>query len=195
MPPVGRVDITAADVVGTPPITSIELSDNGGDPTADDLHNIAAMALANDAIREEQLETFAQQGTDGADDTPTFTTSSTTYQEIASGTFDSGVSPTTDCEVGDIVQITFTCTAEAAANDGFISLYVKEPSMGAGGDPLTAARVKILSGTTVPVCLVATWLVAEAGPLLYYAKGKVTAGGTLTVIESQRLEALRFRTA
>lgn len=49
MPAVGRVDITAADAVGTAPITSIELSDNGGDPTADDLHDIAAMALANDA--------------------------------------------------------------------------------------------------------------------------------------------------
>lgn len=51
MPAVGRVDITAADAVGTAPITSIELSDNGGDPTADDLHNIAAMALANDALQ------------------------------------------------------------------------------------------------------------------------------------------------
>jgi len=48
MPPVGRVNITAADAVGTAPITTIELADNLGDPTADDLHDIAAMALAND---------------------------------------------------------------------------------------------------------------------------------------------------
>ena len=51
MPPVGRVNITAADAVGTAPITTIELADNLGDPTADDLHDIAATALANDAYR------------------------------------------------------------------------------------------------------------------------------------------------
>ncbi len=67
MPPVGRVDITAADVVGTPPITSIELSDNGGDPTADDLHDIAAMALANDDYRAGQI---AQLETDLGDYLP-----------------------------------------------------------------------------------------------------------------------------
>ena len=32
MPPVGRVNITAADAVGTAPITTIELPDNGGKP-------------------------------------------------------------------------------------------------------------------------------------------------------------------
>ena len=47
MPPVGRVDITAADAVGSAPITSIELPDNGGKPLAEDWQNVAAMALAN----------------------------------------------------------------------------------------------------------------------------------------------------
>ncbi|HMY18081.1 MAG TPA: hypothetical protein PKA58_17275 [Polyangium sp.] len=51
MPPVGRVDITAADAVGSAPITSIELPDNGGKPLAEDWQNVAAMALANDAYR------------------------------------------------------------------------------------------------------------------------------------------------
>ena len=51
MPPVGRVDITAADAVGAAPITTIELPDNGGKPLAEDWQNVAAMALANDAYR------------------------------------------------------------------------------------------------------------------------------------------------
>ena len=51
MPPVGRVNITAADAVGSAPITSIGLPDNGGKPLAEDWQNVAAMALANDAYR------------------------------------------------------------------------------------------------------------------------------------------------
>jgi hypothetical protein len=47
MPPIGRVDITAADAVGSAPITSIELPDDGGKPLAADWQNVAAMALAN----------------------------------------------------------------------------------------------------------------------------------------------------
>lgn len=47
MPPVGRVNITAADAVGMAPITTIELPDNGGKPLAEDWQNVAAMALAN----------------------------------------------------------------------------------------------------------------------------------------------------
>lgn len=50
MPPLGRVDVTAADIGAPAPITSIELADDGGLPLAADLHNIAAMALKNHAF-------------------------------------------------------------------------------------------------------------------------------------------------
>jgi len=56
MPPVGRVDITAADAVGSAPITAIELPANGGKPLAEDWQNVAAMALKNDAYRGTAID-------------------------------------------------------------------------------------------------------------------------------------------
>lgn len=69
MPPVGRVDITAADAVGSAPITTIELPDDGGKPLAADWQNVAAMALANHEYVVQNREvtyTFAEEGVIGS---------------------------------------------------------------------------------------------------------------------------------
>jgi len=45
--PDGRVTVTADSIGGTPPLTSLELPDNGGIPLAEDWRNVAAVAFRN----------------------------------------------------------------------------------------------------------------------------------------------------
>lgn len=47
-PPVGRLDVTEADIGPGAPILAIELPANGGALLAEDIRNVAAMALRND---------------------------------------------------------------------------------------------------------------------------------------------------
>jgi len=101
MPPVGRVDITAADAVGTAPIATIELPANGGKPMAEDWQNVAAMALANVfgagyPVRYSYL--------DVATSSPWVITS--TY--LVSGNTWTSTSITLDipdCSVGDVIEV------------------------------------------------------------------------------------------
>jgi hypothetical protein len=48
-PPVGRKDVTAADIGMAAPITKVELADDFGKPIAKDIRDVAAMALKNHA--------------------------------------------------------------------------------------------------------------------------------------------------
>jgi hypothetical protein len=73
MPPVGRVDVTAADAVGAAPITSIEMPADGGKPLAVDWRNVAAMALANHEYIEGITDDLDTEKVDVAGDTMTGT--------------------------------------------------------------------------------------------------------------------------
>lgn len=136
---------------------------------------------------------FYQHPTPSVDLAPTYTNNTATYSQIASLLFGSPVAE--QVQVGDVVEIRFLCTATAATVYGLIGLYTQEPSDGSPVE-ISGARVRVAVGSNNNVCLVATHTVTEAGNLLVYARGRAFDGtGTLTVVESYRLEATRFRTA
>jgi hypothetical protein len=95
--------------------------------------------------------------------------------------------------VGDVVEIRFTATAAATAMDGVVALFTQQPSDGSPVE-ITGARQLVATGTTVPIGISATFKVTEAGVLTVTAQGaKKAIGGTVTIVESYRLECVRVR--
>lgn len=130
--------------------------------------------------------------TPGTSVSPSYTNATNAFTEIAAVTF---VDPTTEeVAVGDVVEITFTCTAQSTTEASLIALTVQQDSDPSGVE-IVGARVRIpAGGLDVPVSLAASFVVTEAGGLIARAEGaKDVLGGSLTVVEAYRLEARRVR--
>ncbi len=142
MPPVGRVDITAADAVGTAPITTIEMPANGGKPLAEDWQNVAAMALANDAN--------VRTGAGGLDKMVLKAGDTMTGQLVISpstaveGALISGGTGLPGAILSNGTPQTSTAPTCAASATGFVQLLGDDPNKGVdpgGNDVLHGANI------------------------------------------------------
>lgn len=131
MPPVGRVDVTAADAVGAAPIDTIELPADGGKPLAADWRNVAAMALANDDYRATQIDTINNGGP--------FTKGITVTQSTLNG---KGITVTGN-GTGSAVYAT-----SGSGNGGYTGQFLAAVGSNAGGVFCSA------DGTGVPLVVV-----------------------------------------
>jgi hypothetical protein len=158
----------------------------------------AAGALSAGTVRSQLDEldarpttSYYQHPTPNASTSPTYTNSGTTFTQITFVVFGSPFGE--EVLVGDVVEIRFTATAAATAMDGVVALFTQQPSDGSPVE-ITGARQLVATGTTVPIGISATFKVTEAGVLTVTAQGaKKAIGGTVTIVESYRLECVRVR--
>jgi hypothetical protein len=127
-PPVGRVDVTAADIGGSAPITTIELPANGGAYKAEDLRNVWAASaknnnalVANDSKTTTTIKVLNPIGSGGGslevfNTFPGDTLSAAVFVDIAS------------VAVGDKIDasLVFDATATVVAGDYVLTLIAIE---------------------------------------------------------------------
>jgi len=186
MPPVGRVDITAADAVGSAPITSIELPDNGGKPLAEDWQNVAAMALANAfgsgyAVRSQHK------------DIVTSSPWGITSPRITAGNTWTSTSITLDvanCKVGDVIEVyahgNWQLNSSTAPGDvvGRAKLLFTE---NVGGSPSVIGTVYDLATITDDD---GSLVLPHNEPWKLAARHTVVAAGTTRIVVQGRSEDL-----
>jgi hypothetical protein len=160
---------------------------NSGIASNDIAAPLQALANRTKWLRDEKSRVYYHPtpDTDGA---PSYTNATTVYTDIAAVQF---ADPATEeVAVGDVVELHFTGTFTNSTEVATVILAIQEAS-----DPspvaITAAKVRIpIGGVEVPVSLFASFVVTEAGTLIAAARGaKSIVGGTLTAVESFRLEA------
>lgn len=110
--------------------------------------------------------------------------------------FDSGLG-TIDAAVDDVIEIKFMCTATTVFMNGVVFVTIKET-----GDPSTygvepvGCRARVVADTSSQICISVSHKITTPGPVLIFAfakKATTGLGGSISLVEAQRLEAVLFR--